>query len=515
MQPAAKLSPQAEKAWSELRQHVDWSTEFALIFLFSSSTNVVDIFRVRLANLFKSKVSTLQIITPSSPQSVSEDVLETFRRPPDILAHMQAPLWLELYRDDDDALWRAARDNVLMRLNEHRELIRTRVKRPLIIVLPSAYNKRVQELAPDMWSIRNLSLSLDAPVAETREAEVSASADTETSRVKEPGRKQFYETMLAEWDRLTGKGIEGRELLTTGAIAFDAAMALRQFDRAEAVSHHLLSITREEADRNDIPSLRDVSISLDRVGDVARQRGNLDEAETAYRESLEIARQIRQATGDTPEALRDVSVSLDNVGDVARQRGNLDEAEAAFRESLEIARQIRQATVDTPDALRDVSVSLDKVGDVARQRGNLDEAETAYRESLEIRRQIRQSTGDTPEALRDLSISLNRVGDVARQRGNLDEAETAYRESLEIARQIRQATGDTPDALRDVSVSLDNVGDVARQRGNLDEAETAYKESLLLWQRLAYVLPGFEDYDKQVKRVEEALRSIRETSHSA
>ena len=130
MQPTPNLSPQAEKAWLELRHHVDWSTDFALIFLFSSSAYTVDTLRKRLENLAKSKVSALQVITPSSPQLSSPggdgDLPEAFRcsrayaSPPVVGAH----------RDDSDGLWEAARDNVLMRLNEHRDLIRDRIRRP-------------------------------------------------------------------------------------------------------------------------------------------------------------------------------------------------------------------------------------------------------------------------------------------------------------------------------------------------------------------------------------------------
>jgi tetratricopeptide (TPR) repeat protein len=92
-----------------------------------------------------------------------------------------------------------------------------------------------------------------------------------------------------------------------------------------------------------------VSVSLNRVGNIARRRGNLEEAEAAYRESLEIDRKIREATGDTPEALHDVSVSLNKVGSVALQRGNLKEAETAFKESLLLWQRLVYVLPGTPN----------------------------------------------------------------------------------------------------------------------------------------------------------------------
>ena len=178
--------------------------------------------------------------------------------------------------------------------------------------------------------------------------------------------------------------------------------------------------------------LRKLSISLDDIGTSELEQGRLAAASAAYRESLDLSRQLRAALGDTPQVLRDLSVSLDNVGDVARDSGRQEEALTAYRESLDLSRQLRASLGDTPQVLRDLSVSLDNVGNVARDSGRQEEALTAYRESLDLRRQLRASLGDTPQALRDLSISLEKVGDVARDSGRQEEALAAYRESVDL-----------------------------------------------------------------------------------
>ncbi len=68
--------------------------------------------------------------------------------------------------------------------------------------------------------------------------------------------------------------------------------------------------TQTADDGNSDEVLRDLSISLDKVGDVAQALGNLTEAQQAYSESLLIMRQQRDRLGDSPEVLRDLSVSL-------------------------------------------------------------------------------------------------------------------------------------------------------------------------------------------------------------
>jgi len=78
--------------------------------------------------------------------------------------------------------------------------------------------------------------------------------------------------------------------------------------------------------------------------------------QAAYDEGLQVRRQLAARLG-TPEALRDLSVSLDSVGDVARARSQYDAAQAAYDEGLQIDRQLA-AQLGTPQALRDLSVSL-------------------------------------------------------------------------------------------------------------------------------------------------------------
>ena len=94
------------------------------------------------------------------------------------------------------------------------------------------------------------------------------------------------------------------------------------------------------------------------MGQVAGAQGDWAEADKAYREGLEISRQLVERLGGTPEALRGVSVSLGTVGDVAREQGDWAQADKAYRESLKISRQLVERLGGTPEALEDVAITL-------------------------------------------------------------------------------------------------------------------------------------------------------------
>jgi hypothetical protein len=91
-------------------------------------------------------------------------------------------------------------------------------------------------------------------------------------------------------------------------IALDAATALVELHR---------ELVRRSPDSP--TTLRDLSISLNKVAGIQQERGQLDDALTAYTESLTLSRRIRTDYGDTPQSLRDLSISLDNVAGIQQQ----------------------------------------------------------------------------------------------------------------------------------------------------------------------------------------------------
>ena len=111
---------------------------------------------------------------------------------------------------------------------------------------------------------------------------------------------------------------------------------------------------------------------------------------------------------------------------MARAQGNWAQAESAYRESLTLSRQLVERLGGTPEALRDLSVSLNNVGGVAWMQGDRTQAEIVYRESLGLRRELVERLGGTPEALSDLSVSLTNLS-------RLPDADPAHRaEALQL-----------------------------------------------------------------------------------
>jgi Flp pilus assembly protein TadD len=125
---------------------------------------------------------------------------------------------------------------------------------------------------------------------------------------------------------------------------------------------------------------------------VAVQAGDLAGAKARFEEGLGIARKLAQVNPTSAEAQRDVSISLDRLGDVAVQAGDLAGAKARFEEGLGIRRKLAQANPTSAQAQRDVVFSLFKLGTATRDRALL-------REALQVARGLAQTGRLAPSDL--------------------------------------------------------------------------------------------------------------------
>ncbi|MFN7841416.1 MAG: hypothetical protein ACK5N9_06780, partial [Pirellula sp.] len=106
-------------------------------------------------------------------------------------------------------------------------------------------------------------------------------------------------------------------------------------------------------------------------GDFLRQRGQSGDAESAlrhYERGLKLSEDLLAANPGSAQALRDVSLSLERLGDFLRQRGQSGDAESALRHyerGLKLREDLLAANPDSAQALRDVWISLWRLAQIS------------------------------------------------------------------------------------------------------------------------------------------------------
>lgn len=180
------------------------------------------------------------------------------------------------------------------------------------------------------------------------------------------------------------------------------------------------------------------SVCLTERGDCLQDLGRLDEAATAYEETI---RWDQQRGGE-----RDVAAGKVQLGSVRVQQRR-------FRDALNMYTEAREQFTRLGE-LGTVAVVWHQMGIAHQDAGQPDAAEDAYRQSLAIKVQI----GD----VRGQARTLGQLGTLYNERGRLEEAASLFRRS-----------GDHFVTLEDTQLegrSLSNLGDTLCQLRRWDEA---------------------------------------------
>ena len=337
----------------------------------------------------------------------------------------------------------------------------------------------------------------------------------------------------------------------------DQLCQARDFVRAQALARTLLRDV-ESRRLTDRPSLRDLSVALERVGELERELGHRATALEAFRRGLEIRERISQGLRrDAPEPTRPqrlpgagwgrgtgVGASRGGVGRVSagpgdprayRQglrrdapeptrprplsgsgwgRGTGFEASrgGAGRISSESGnpRAICRDYGQTPESLRDLSLSLDRVGDLELALEHREAALDASRRALEISERICRDYGRTPENLRDLSSSLGRVGVVELALRHREAALVAYRRGLEISERICRDYGETPESLRGIVVLMYNLALVEKAVEDNASAIAHLRRAGELTQSIFDRGWGLPQHESDRRSIEDLLRDLEQ-----
>ena len=138
---------------------------------------------------------------------------------------------------------------------------------------------------------------------------------------------------------------------------------------------------------------------------------------------------------DNLDRLRNLSASLDKVGDLVLQAGNLAEARKAFEEEMEIDRGIYQRDAAIRVSGQNFAFSLARIADMQRRERNLEGSRKTYDDIFPIHRKLVMDFPDAAAILVTYQLHLTAFGDLLVQIGDREAAIAIYRERIEICRQ--------------------------------------------------------------------------------
>jgi tetratricopeptide (TPR) repeat protein len=194
------------------------------------------------------------------------------------------------------------------------------------------------------------------------------------------------------------------------------------------------------------PSAR--AMALAGIGEIASHQGDLDQAQEACQEGLELL---------AHEASEAKIYLLLSLGKVAWMRGeDYERATQVNEEALALSREMRHRM--------GLATSLLHLGLVSQRRGDFERATEFYEESMDLFREWGDKQG--------LAFCLNNLGLVAITQGDLVRAQKLTEEAVALLREL--------GSRGDVSIGIQNLGWIAFLRNDLGKAVDLYKQSLAL-----------------------------------
>ncbi len=278
----------------------------------------------------------------------------------------------------------------------------------------------------------------------------------------------FLTDLLTEADPYEKKEPTVRDLLDAGAARIHAELADQPELEAEMLTvmgrvyHHVDADQKAQSlleqalaiGRRAGPESEQVADTLNNLGLLLRDRGDLSAAEKALTESLALRRRLYG------NEHKDVAVTLVELASVYEDQGFDEKAEPLFQESLKIRRKVLGETD------HETAVSMNDLALLKRRQGDLAGAESLFRQALPIFRKTRG------EGHPHVASVLNNLALVSGDRGDFAGAESLFRQCLDID---RKTLGPKHPG---VGNTLINLSRALLEQGKYDEAAAAAQEGL-------------------------------------
>jgi predicted ATPase len=189
--------------------------------------------------------------------------------------------------------------------------------------------------------------------------------------------------------------------------------------------------------------------ALNAVGWLAREQGDINRAEAAAEEGLELR--------DKAEIGGAVAADLQNIlGEVARHRGDYERATKRFEEGLALYREVGDR--------RGIAWSLGSLANASGDQGDNERAQQLYEEGLALSREL--------GGAELLGAFLSSLGYEYLLEGDYERATALNEEAVELWRKRRRRGN--------LQYALDNLGWAMLRQGKHEKARALHEESLAL-----------------------------------
>jgi tetratricopeptide (TPR) repeat protein len=221
------------------------------------------------------------------------------------------------------------------------------------------------------------------------------------------------------------------------------------------------------------------------VGDYQLARGASHAAHTAYARALELCEACADARQGCARTQRDISIALNRLGNVEARAGNLTAARRCFSRAFEVRKALAYEDPLCPRRQDDLASSLSKLGDVGLHAGDPAAAVELFDRAVELREALMDAAPEDRLARRAFSLSSRKLGKALAELGDVGNAWRALQRALDIANALVDAEPQDPTARRDLAFVLKDLANLPVRDGEHDLAREHLERALAITDALA------------------------------
>ncbi len=207
-----------------------------------------------------------------------------------------------------------------------------------------------------------------------------------------------------------------------------------RLDALDAVGTRALDYyATQDGRRLDADALGRRARALHLIGELAEQRGQMDEAARRFEQAAASTAELLQRSPQDPQRLYDHAQSEYWVGFIARRRGKPDEAEAAFTRYLALARRLPADRADQPGWAVEAAYAEQNLGVMQLETGRPQQALRSLQTAREV---LQRHLHAQPALAVDLARNLGWLTRAHETLGDYAAAMDSQRERLAVLRTL-------------------------------------------------------------------------------
>jgi tetratricopeptide (TPR) repeat protein/tRNA A-37 threonylcarbamoyl transferase component Bud32 len=234
----------------------------------------------------------------------------------------------------------------------------------------------------------------------------------------------------------------------------------------------------------------------ERVAAIQQMLGQPDQAEKAYRASLDLFRELPAPYAARPECRQDLATCYNNLGTLLVDAGRYAAARTAYRQARDLRQKLADERPGNPEYLQDLSDSYDNLGAVEQKAKHLKQARRDYSRALELQQRLADQFPGRPAYRHRLARRHNNLGQVLGAIGQRSAAAGHFTKARQILTGLL-ARSHAPEYRHELAATHHHVGFLERDV-NPKDAEAAYRACLALRDALAAEFPTVPGYREEL-----------------